>query len=703
MSILYEEDTDCIECDRPRPELGWGLLENVSDPFLGRVLENRYIVSRFIGAGTSGNVYRLESLTIPRSFAIKIVAIPEDGREHADRVGHRLEQEIEALSRLRTPHIVRVFEVLDLVPNFVGIVMDYVEGVTLRSLVNQSGPLEPDRAIAIMRQVVNGIHEAHEIGMIHRDLKPANILIERMPLGQEFPFILDFGLVYLTDSVHRSHGFIGTPMYASPEQAQAWAVDRRSDIYSLGAMFCFLLTGRPPFVGETSYEILVQHVNSEPPTLTKLADKRLFSDELEELVGSMLAKRPEDRPQDLAEVLRTLDDLPAQGHVQTSFPGTVTDPTLVRPPAPEEGPESTQVDARPFSCNEFQENPGGAPGTEDTSAVPGASHVDVRMPVLAPNLTPQEPPEASERDSEAAMSAAHAAMGSGERRMSDLFPQAAIMRTTPPPDTQPAYSEELVESSRPALGRALVAPTWLGLVPSSGMAHCRVTAERRTVLVDDSHSVWLLDESAQETIEVLYRSKQPVRALAAHADFALIGLYNGSVERIDLATGIGRRIFGEPLGSNVTAIAMDPEASLLVWGSRKGRVSYGRVHGGRRGHLDLEGAIECAAVNSQGTAFAIAHSGGDVELFDYTSPSLTSNATYVDKPVQALAFSEDGFILAIVFKGESSVHLHHLPTLQRLMSFDCPGRLLDVRFGEGSELLVLAQIEDWLLCWDIEQ
>ncbi len=309
-TVAFEEDDECVECHTARPEeYGWPLLRDSLDPWLGRVLDGRYLLTRQIGTGASASVYRAESLAISRQFAIKIIH-PAKSRSgpSAEQIAARLEREIEALGRLRNPHIVRFYDVIELPLNHIGVVMDFVAGDTLEELVQSEGGLEEERASSLLRQICNGVYEAHLSGMTHRDLKPENIMVERLPVGDEFVHVLDFGIVHLDGETAMTHGFIGTPLYASPEQAMGEAVDHRSDIYALGAIFFFMLTGRPPFLGEHVMQVLRQHVERPAPKLTEeLGRKTPSLIAYDKLIRGMLSKEMSRRPQDLAEVIRALD------------------------------------------------------------------------------------------------------------------------------------------------------------------------------------------------------------------------------------------------------------------------------------------------------------------------------------------------------------------------------------------------------------
>ena len=267
--MVFPDDGVCPACGET-PAGEWSSIQDGVDAWLGRVLDGRYVITQRVGHGAMGTVYKAESLAIARQFAVKVINFKEGASGLAPaQIRARLHREIEAIGRLRNPHIVPFYEVIELFDHFVGIVMDYIDGATIEDVVRIEGPLPVRRALQILRQVANGVHEAHEAGMIHRDLKPENVMLEVLPAGDDFAHVLDFGIVRIDDGVSMTKGFLGTPLYASPEQAMGGKIDRRSDVYSLGALTFFMLTSRAPFESTSVYEILQAHVRQPPP---KLAD-----------------------------------------------------------------------------------------------------------------------------------------------------------------------------------------------------------------------------------------------------------------------------------------------------------------------------------------------------------------------------------------------------------------------------------------------
>jgi serine/threonine protein kinase len=295
----------------PRPTAGWENLSTTSHAYLGRELDGRYIIDRFVGAGTTGDVYRGVGTRIQRPFALKIVDTQRYGRKDLEvEMVRRLELEVEAMSQLRNPHVINAYEFFQLRDHIFVVVMDYVEGVTLQERLDHTGRLEPPEALEIVRQVANGLHEAHQRGIIHRDLKPENIMVEQMPASGIFARILDFGIAYMVDSVRQTSGFRGTPLYASPEQCVSdGEIGARSDVYSLGCVLFHCLTGRPPYQSERSLAVMEAHIGDPIPSIFDIISRSTVPSSIDRLIQRMLAKDPAERPADSGEVVRELDEL----------------------------------------------------------------------------------------------------------------------------------------------------------------------------------------------------------------------------------------------------------------------------------------------------------------------------------------------------------------------------------------------------------
>ncbi len=259
-----------------------------------------YQVERLLGRGGMGEVYLARQASLNRPVALKVLR-PELLAKKTYL--SRFEAEATAVAKLNHPNIVHVYA-LGLEDGVRFISMEYVPGTNLRDYVTKKGALDYPLALSIMRQAAVGVGVAGELGLIHRDIKPENLLLTKK--GQVK--IADFGLCRDLDAgpldLTQPGVTMGTPAYMSPEQAQGLAVDHRSDLYSLGATFYYMLTGMTPFRGETALAVALKHVREVPPSIS--VHRPDIPAELERLVMKLLAKAPADRYQTAAELLRDI-------------------------------------------------------------------------------------------------------------------------------------------------------------------------------------------------------------------------------------------------------------------------------------------------------------------------------------------------------------------------------------------------------------
>jgi len=282
-----------------------------------------YRVGELIGSGGMGQVYRATHRLLARPAAIKLIrpeVLAARSPERQRATIERFRREAEAAASLRSPHTIALYDFGVSDEGVFYYVMELLDGVDLDTLVERFGPLPPERAIHLLRQACESLGEAHERGLMHRDIKPSNIQTCRMGLEVDFVKLLDFGLVKPTPSrasaalpnltASDAVGAPGTPAYMAPEAVFNDPVpDHRADIYALGCVAYWLLTGTLVFDGPTSAKILVQHLETDPVPPSRRLGKGIPA-ELEQVVLSCLAKRPQQRPANAVELSARLAACP---------------------------------------------------------------------------------------------------------------------------------------------------------------------------------------------------------------------------------------------------------------------------------------------------------------------------------------------------------------------------------------------------------
>jgi eukaryotic-like serine/threonine-protein kinase len=263
-----------------------------------------YSLKRQLGRGGMGEVYLAEHKLLKRPCAVKMIR-PELSSDAG--IVARFIREVEAVTKLTHLHTVRVYDYGRTDDGVLYFVMEYLNGQSLDDLVRNEGPLAPGRVVQLFRQVCGALAEAHAAGLVHRDLKPGNIFVATLGGEDDMAKLLDFGLVHdlagvsSDDRLTRTGAVMGTPAYMSPEQAGGEpSVDGRADIYSLGTVAFFALTGRPPFDASSVGKVLSAHLTQTPPRADAVS-ARVPSD-LSDVIVRCLAKDAADRYQTAAEL-----------------------------------------------------------------------------------------------------------------------------------------------------------------------------------------------------------------------------------------------------------------------------------------------------------------------------------------------------------------------------------------------------------------
>src|SRR5258708_15412515 len=267
----------CPACGKEYPDtmticsVDAALLQKPSDPLLGQTLAAKYGVEKLIKRGGMGAVYQGKHVLMDKTVAIKVLrpALAVD-----DDVVARCSREAKAASRISHPHAVSVTDFGESENGVVFLVMEYLDGRTLKEIIKSEGPMPLDRVVEIVRQVAGALDAAHQQGVVHRDLKSDNIMLSQTN-GGDWAKVLDFGIAKIQQlegvrdhDITAANLVIGTPQYMSPEQcSQTSPIDARSDVYSLGVIVYEMLAGRVPFTGDSPTVIMMKQVQDTPPSI----------------------------------------------------------------------------------------------------------------------------------------------------------------------------------------------------------------------------------------------------------------------------------------------------------------------------------------------------------------------------------------------------------------------------------------------------
>ncbi len=277
----------------------------MSGDMVGRVIKGRYKLIDELARGSFATVYIARDIKSNRIYAVKVMHLEfsDDGELLA-----RFQREAHILLHLSDPHIVQIFDYGD-ENDMHYIVMDYIDGQNLKYQTLTSGPMDPLRALNYARQIAEGLDTAYKHGVVHRDIKPQNIVIN----SKDVVKITDFGLSRSRETVTltQSNVFMGTAYYIPPEQAESGrSADTRSVLYSVAAVLFEMLTGRPPFEGETAVDIVVKHMNEKVPSICRLRPD--LPVEMDQFMQKAMAKSPTDRYSTPREFIAALEQLQQQ-------------------------------------------------------------------------------------------------------------------------------------------------------------------------------------------------------------------------------------------------------------------------------------------------------------------------------------------------------------------------------------------------------
>ena len=309
----------------------------------------QYTLEYKLGAGGMGTVYRARHAMLRRPTAVKLL----DVGQMSETAIARFEREVQLTATLTHPHTLAIYDYGRTPEGIFYYAMEYLEGQDLDNLIKNHGPIGEDRTIYLLQQLCGSLAEAHKAGLVHRDIKPANAFLTMR--GGQFDFIkvLDFGLVKTSDTkeanLTSANVITGTPLYLSPEAIRAPdSVDSRADVYAVGAVAYYLLTGRPPFMANTITDILMKHLNAVPEPLSNFGIH--VSQDFESWILRCLSKDPAQRAVNASVLVDELSALPTSGSwgPKRAEAWWQNPPKLVNECGHDQGPSTINTEATQF-------------------------------------------------------------------------------------------------------------------------------------------------------------------------------------------------------------------------------------------------------------------------------------------------------------------------------------------------------------------
>ena len=380
------------------------LVADTGDPMLGRLLDNRYRMTKKIGEGGMGSIYKAVHTEMGRTCAIKLLAPITSGREEALA---RFKREAKMASRIDNPHAITIYDFGEAENGLLFLAMEFIDGRPLSGIIADHRMLPVDRAAHITYQVAEALSAAHALGIVHRDLKPDNVMITRKGKDSDYVKVLDFGIAKSVaddsaDNLTKTGFVLGTPVYMSPEQLLGENLDGRSDIYSLAIIVYEMLSGKLPFVGDNQQAVMMKRITGLPVPLRAVAPQ--VSEAVERVVMQGLAREPGERVDDakeFAEALltattggtqmlgkgstRRIADQATEGKTMVWATGNLTDGAA---PTPQDA--TLVMDAH----STVQSGPGTTPMTQpaDLSTQPQTADALPRVPPTQPDMAHLPPP-----------------------------------------------------------------------------------------------------------------------------------------------------------------------------------------------------------------------------------------------------------------------------------------------------------------------
>ncbi|WP_168210965.1 protein kinase domain-containing protein [Persicimonas caeni] len=657
-SVRYWREPSCADCGAPRPTDGWAPLSESDDQFLGRTVDRRFFVTRRITHFGQAALYRVSCLTVTHDFALWVCPVEAFDCDR-DTLLRRMTREVGAQRRLDQPNVVPIHEFLELPNGCAAVVMDYVDGPPLRTLVAPGIALDVGRACELAAQLARALREAHSVGLIHRQLIPHNIIVEQTHDGTERVRLLNFGLSRLVreaDEDDARHFF-------SPEQGRGGEPDQRSNIYSLGALLFFMLSGLPPS-SEWNTAGTWGVRRNRAPRLSKVRGDSPVPAPLEKLVYNLLNPKPPHRPGSLSDVVPILE-LYAIAEADDTADGL------------------SDADDDDFAAS---------PHSKDLFKSGNYFNLSEQTSVFSADAVPQH---TTGSVSSLSLSKTMESRLSVEELPDDLDPRSSV--TFWQTADQRTDNHTWVNTATPGVQQRRR--------PSLPPVVCSTRAtDGSIVAVDEEAKLWSGEALTFEDIESMGTLDEPALTVAANAEVVLVGQANGRLVAVERDSGKRRALLETIDRAAINAVEVGVDGNRVVAAAESGRVYVGRLDAIEKdddwSRVRSKERVEDVAVAVGAQTLGVLRANGVVELRQIDAPHGVLATFDASTNAHSMALSPDGQLVAVITV--SSVHLHHGYSGQLVASFD---RLsyapITAYFGEDNDLFGICQADGELVLWNL--
>ncbi|MGA9998043.1 MAG: protein kinase [Pyrinomonadaceae bacterium] len=694
-----------------------------TNALIGKIIGGKYRLISLLGEGGMGSVYRASRLHIGDEVAVKVLH-----REYVNEPTtiERFRREAQAAAMIRHPTVVTIHDFSEArgdEPAY--IVMELVEGKALRKILESEGALEPQRAVAIMREICKGVGVAHRLEVVHRDIKPDNIMI--LPPDsddqQERVKVVDFGIAKLRDmaaskTLTQTGRVIGTVYYMSPEQCCAEHLDARSDVYSLGALLYEMLAGIPPFTAETATAIVAKHLSQPPPTLPKEIG---VSPQLETVLMRALGKEPQSRQSDATALGRELGDAIGAFEARTTseLPSRHTSSTTKARPdkAPSTASAKSAADESETSESEAERTLHSAGAARRRLKLPlliGAGAViAILIGVIAFTLARRARIENQSRAQKPTETIVEN-HNSWQMKMT-LKTDSKVYAVAFSPDDQllVTASSEGLREDREFISQIRLWDTATGELKktltehSEGILSVTFSPDGRALATATGSG-----NAASKFGKVKLwdtRTGELKWAVSGHTDFATSVTFSPdgrlvasssldhTVKLWDAQTGEMYKSL--PLGDKVYAVAFSPDGKVLATASQKAVELWGIESGEmKQSYSGNEYAVHAIAFSPDGQLIAGGDLSGSIEVWERQGGRLRQTFKEHTDVVDAVAFAPDGKTLASG-SYDSTVIIWNLQTMSRLATLQETGKVTSVTFSHDGRTLASGNWDKTVHLW----